>query len=134
MEIKVHYLVFWVQTVSRKIFGNRRMTVLLMWNTGCQQQKISGKRGNRVNYLGKNRVNNRVWIFLAPYGTRWGHETGHRQPVPHRKKNTWITSPDCKIPTRLYSVHSATNITRPRGFISNMKLMKISNGEDGNSG
>ena len=28
VEIKVHYLVFRVQTVPRKIFGNRRMTVL----------------------------------------------------------------------------------------------------------
>ena len=28
VENKVHYLVFLVQTVPRKIFGNRRMTVL----------------------------------------------------------------------------------------------------------
>ena len=29
VENKVHYLVFRVQTVPRKIFGNRRMTVLV---------------------------------------------------------------------------------------------------------
>ena len=30
VENKVHYLVFRVQTVLRKVFGNRRVTVLLM--------------------------------------------------------------------------------------------------------
>ena len=30
VENKVHYLVFRVQTVLRKVFGNRRVTVLLL--------------------------------------------------------------------------------------------------------
>ena len=39
MEWKVHYLVFRVQAVPRKIFGNRRMTVLLLFSMCFQKKK-----------------------------------------------------------------------------------------------
>ena len=39
MENKVHYLVFRVQAVPRKIFGNRRMTVLLLFSMCFQKKK-----------------------------------------------------------------------------------------------
>ena len=49
------------------------------------QLKISGKRGNRVDY--------RVWIFLAPHESRSGHGAGHRQPVPHRGGKAYMNNP-----------------------------------------
>ena len=83
VENKVHYLVFRVQTVPRKIFRNRRMTVLQIYaSTGLA---VSAKK--RTNFFFLKSQFYRYTDFHATYKLAPGGNSSLRSESPSEAPN-----------------------------------------------